>query len=175
MSWLAKLKELKEVKNLKPIKHHEEGEGLQKLSSPPITTLQKLLKPLSVVSVGSLSGTSENLRGGHSAWSAVEIDIFICRRYHLTEKGLNLDDAEDVAETLLLRDRDIDNRRLCLECVHLQRDRQRGWCCAKVRYGNKYKSGQNLPEAHPITRQAMVLPMDYVYQLQRCDSFQEAA
>ena len=113
MSWLAKLKELKEV-NLP-----EEGEILQKLPSPPTPTLQKLQKEVLVVSVGSLLGTSENLGSDNSSWSAVEIDTFICRRHKLTEKGLSLEDAEVVAETLLFRDREIDNRRLCLECVHL--------------------------------------------------------
>ena len=174
MSWLARLKELKEVKNLKQINHHEEGERLQKPPSPPIPNLQKLQKEILVVSVGSTLGTSGNLSNGNSSWSAIEIDTFIHRRHTLTEKRLNLEEAEGVAETLLLRDRDIDNRRLCLECVHLQGDRQRGWRCAKVRYGNQYKSRQNLSAAHPITRQPIVLPMEYVYQLQRCERFQEA-
>ena len=165
MSWLAKLKELKEV-NLP-----EEGEILQKLPSPPTPTLQKLQKEVLVVSVGSLLGTSENLGSDNPSWNAVEIDTFIHRRHKLTEKRLNLDDAEAVAETLLFRDREVDHRRLCLECVHLQGDAQRGWRCAKVRYGQG--NNRSLLAAHPITRQAMVLPMEYVYQLQRCHGFQE--
>jgi hypothetical protein len=168
MSWLAKLKQLKEVSL------QEEGEVLQKLPSPPIPTLQKLQKEVLVVSVGSLLGTSENLGSDNSSWSAVEIDTFICRRHKLTEKGLSLEDAEVVAETLLFRDREIDNRRLCLECVHLQGDKQQGWLCAKIRYAQGNKNGQPLLAVHPMNRQGMVLPMEYVYQLQRCDSFQGA-
>jgi len=189
MSWLEKLKTL---------------QAIQKIASPQSCCLQKLHKEVLVVSVGSLLGTCENLSNGNSvvksvqtedsklapafltllnkegdasnspvaspAWSAIEIDTFICRRHRFTEKRLDLEDAEAVAETLLLRDREIDNRRLCLECVHLQGDAQRGWRCKKVRSGN----GQSFLAAHPIYKQGMVLPLEYVHQLQRCHGFQEA-
>ncbi|CAN7497668.1 hypothetical protein LJR074_003440 [Acidovorax sp. LjRoot74] len=49
-----------------------------------------------------------------------EIDTFTARLARFTDKGLPLDDAEALADTLVKRDRDDDHRRLCLECAHLQ-------------------------------------------------------
>jgi hypothetical protein len=199
MSWLAKLKELKEV-NLP--EEGEILQKLPSPPTPTLQKLQKEVLVVSVGSLlgtsENLSSDNSALKeiqeediksepillpnpnnDGYVsnnpvrslAWSAVEIDTFICRRHRFTEKRLDLDNAESIVETLLFRDREVDNRRLCLECVHLQGDAQRGWRCAKVRYGQG--NNRSLLAAHPITRQAMVLPMEYVYQLQRCHGFQE--
>lgn len=54
------------------------------------------------------------------------------------------DDAKHLAEMLMRRDRDMDDRRLCVECIHAGP----GWRCAK--------------------RDAFLLR-----QLQRCDNFME--
>ena len=54
--------------------------------------------------------------------NTAEIDAFTARLARFTDKGLSLDDAEALADKLVMRDRDSDNdrRRLCLECAHLQ-------------------------------------------------------
>jgi hypothetical protein len=54
------------------------------------------------------------------AMNTREIDTFAERLALFTEKGLNYADAERLADTLVIRDREGDDRRLCLECTHLQ-------------------------------------------------------
>lgn len=53
------------------------------------------------------------------AWNAVEIDRFNGRVVAFTGRGVGLAQSEALAEKLVLRDRDGDDRRLCLECRHL--------------------------------------------------------
>lgn len=55
-----------------------------------------------------------------AAMNTAEIDTFTARLARFTDKGLTLDDAEALADKLVTRDRANDNRRLCLECAHLQ-------------------------------------------------------
>ena len=59
------------------------------------------------------------------AMNPSEVEVFIARLARFTDKGLNLDDAERMADKLVFRDRVGDERRLCLECVHLQGDGRR--------------------------------------------------
>ena len=53
------------------------------------------------------------------AMNTGEIDVFTMRLARFTDKGFSLDDSEALADKLVLRDRESDDRRLCLECVHL--------------------------------------------------------
>lgn len=53
------------------------------------------------------------------AWNSKEIDTFTTRLARFTDKGLSLADAESEANRLVIRDRECDDRRLCLECTHL--------------------------------------------------------
>jgi hypothetical protein len=53
------------------------------------------------------------------AMNSREIEIFHARLYRFTDKGLEYDDAERYADKLVMRDRELDDRRLCLECAHL--------------------------------------------------------
>ena len=78
----------------------------------------------------------------HEASNA-EIVRFEKRQARISWLGYG-DDAEHLAEMLLHRDRDLDDRRLCVECSHAGV----GWRCAK--------------------RDAFL-----VRQLQRCNNFQE--
>ena len=75
--------------------------------------------------------------------SNTEIVRFEKRQARISWLGYG-DDAEHLAEMLLHRDRDLDDRRLCVECSHAGP----GWRCAK--------------------RDAFL-----VRQLQRCNNFQE--
>ena len=52
-----------------------------------------------------------------TAMTGAEIDTFTARVSRFTEKGLILDDAEALADRLVIRDRESDDRRLCLECT----------------------------------------------------------
>jgi len=54
-----------------------------------------------------------------SAMNTAEIDRMVSRVELFVAQGLNLIDATALADTLALRDRDSDDRRLCLECSGL--------------------------------------------------------
>lgn len=54
-----------------------------------------------------------------TAMAGAEIDRFTARLVRFTDKGLTLDDGEALADKLVTRDREADDRRLCLECTHL--------------------------------------------------------
>ena len=97
------------------------------------------------------------------AMNSAEINTFKARLARFTDKGLSLDDADASADKLVLRDRDLDDRRLCLECIYLSGCDRRGWDC---------KNWQRAGVASRV-RDAQ-LPAALVYQLQRCDGFKEA-
>lgn len=61
------------------------------------------------------------------AWDDAEIFIFTTRVLTFVRRGVDPSDADDLAERLTLRDRDVDDRHLCLECSHLMRS---GRCAA---------------------------------------------
>lgn len=88
------------------------------------------------------------------AWDSKEIDTFTARLERFTDKGVTHDEAERLADGLVNRDREGDDRRLCLECVHLQ---GRGrWRCANAAQADV------APEA---------LAPALVLMLQRCNGF----
>lgn len=95
-----------------------------------------------------------------SAMNGAEIDTFAARLHKFTDKGLSRNDGEALADKLVLRDRDQDDRRVCLECKHFAGHGAGSWRC-----GNWQAAGIALR-----SRDAQ-LPADLVVQLQRCDGF----
>jgi len=95
-----------------------------------------------------------------TAMTGSEIDLFAARLARFTDKGVIQIEAESMADKLVTRDRDSDDRRLCLECTHLG-----GYGAALWRCGNWSRAG--------VARQARDahLPADLVQQLQRCNGF----
>lgn len=79
------------------------------------------------------------------------IQAFSDRRERLLRAGYCDADAEDLAERLVLRDRDADDRRLCVECSHYRAGR-----C-----GNRKAAGLHSPE----------VGRDLAATLQRCEGF----
>jgi hypothetical protein len=69
-------------------------------------------------------------------------------------RGLDEERATELAETLRERDRQLDDRRMCIECAHLQRD---GGCFA-ARQGWIYGAALNLAPVQTM--------------LQRCERFE---
>ncbi len=53
--------------------------------------------------------------------NTAEIDTPTARLARFTEQGLNLDDGERLADRLVIRDRESDDRAVWMECTHLQR------------------------------------------------------
>lgn len=60
-------------------------------------------------------------------WTDAEINRFGLRVGLFERRGLSADAAEIMAERCLNRDRDMDDRRSCIECKHLQGS---GFCAA---------------------------------------------
>lgn len=87
-----------------------------------------------------------------------EIDTFTARLARFTDRGLSLADAEQQADRLVIRDREGDDRRLCLECAHLHGAGR--WRC-----GNWHRAevATQLKDAH--------IPRALVLTLQRCPGF----
>ena len=94
-----------------------------------------------------------------SAMNERELDTFTLRLETFTSKGLRLHEAEAQADVLVQRDRTADDRRLCVECIHLQGSTGRRRC------GNGVVAGIGLRAADTQ------LPSDLTHQLQRCPGF----
>ena len=89
-----------------------------------------------------------------AAMNSAEVDTFTVRLARFTDKGLNRSEAETLADKLVIRDREGDDRRLCLECAHVRYAAQ--WRCNQWR-----RAGLGAPG----------VPADLVRQPQRCDVF----
>lgn len=92
-----------------------------------------------------------------AAMNGQEIDTFTARLARFTDKGASLEEAERLADKLVIRDREGDDRRLCLECVYLQ-STGRWRCCSST--------------AADVARE--VLASELVRALQRCCGFRLA-
>jgi hypothetical protein len=86
------------------------------------------------------------------AMNTAEIANFQERIAQFTQKGLSYDSAEQVADKLVFRDREWDDRRMCLECEHMKGY----WRC-----GNKQL----------LNFVSLDLSLDLVMKLQRCTGF----
>jgi len=93
-----------------------------------------------------------------TAMNRAELGTFTARLAQFTDLGLILADAERLADKLVQRDREGDDRLVCLECLHLQRGRCGNWQVAGV----------------AIRSRDAQLPPDLILQLQRCDGFATA-
>lgn len=90
-----------------------------------------------------------------TAMNSREIDSFNARVQLFTRRGIGGIEAEGVADGLVIRDRDGDDRRLCLECQHL-RGGGTSRSCNQWRAAGLGAAG---------------IPADVVLMLQRCDGF----
>jgi hypothetical protein len=88
--------------------------------------------------------------------NTAEIDRFTARLARFADRGVIQDDAECLADRLVIRDREQDDRAICLECAHLHRA---GRC------GNWQRAGV------AIRAWDAQLGPDFVRLLQRCDGF----
>ena len=98
-----------------------------------------------------------------SAMNGAEIDAFRTRQALFTGKGISQGEAEAVADKLVLRDRDLDDRRLCLECSNLQSHWAGTWRCGDWQWAgiaHRVKDAQ--------------LSAQQVQQPQRCGGFKAA-
>jgi len=95
-----------------------------------------------------------------SAMNGAEIQTFESRLHKFIGKGLVRNDSEALADKLVHRDRDQDDRRVCLECKHFAEHGAGSWRC-----GNWQAAGVAIRSCDAQ------LPADLVVLLQRCDGF----
>ena len=91
------------------------------------------------------------------AMNTGEIDALTARLSHFTRRGLIELESEKLADKLVLRDRESDDRRLCLECAHLA-GRAGAMRCAQWQRAGLGAAG---------------VPAGFHLVLQRCDSFKD--
>ena len=128
----------------------------------PLLLDASLALDASIAAQGALPGNDPDADcWPHSkAMNGAEIDLFTARLHRITDKGLTRTDSEALADKLVIRDREADDRRLCLECTHLGGYGVTSWRC-----GN----WQRACVAHRA--RDVQLPLDLVLQLQRCEGF----
>ena len=97
-----------------------------------------------------------------SAMTGREIDIMVDRTILFNRRGLTALGSELLADKLITRDRESDDRRLCLECVHLKGHREETLRCT-----NWQQAGLAMWAKDAQLSGAMI------WQLQRCDGFAE--
>jgi hypothetical protein len=95
-----------------------------------------------------------------SVMNGTEIQTFEARLHKFIGKGLARNDSEALADKLVHRDRDQDDRRVCLECKHFVGHGDGSWRC-----GSWQAAGIAIRSCDAQ------LPADLVVQLQRCGGF----
>lgn len=138
MSWLALLKKqtASDVGATKPTKPQEVGRGsgfVGFVACPPESsqTIDADKDSANDAQADILAANPDRCYWPHSnAMNGLEIDTLMARVVRFTNRGLSLDGAERLADKLVTRDREGDDRRVCLECIHLQGVRR--WRCANA-------------------------------------------
>lgn len=93
------------------------------------------------------------------AMNGAELTIYFSRLERFTDLGVRYEQAELLADKLVARDRQFDDRRLCLECKQLK-SHAGAWSC---------RSWQQAEIA--FKERDAGLPSDLVQVLQRCNGF----
>lgn len=153
MSWLARLKNQQHPET-------DPTETTKRVSVVSVAPISALTEKTGVDPIAANDPAPDPDRWAwpHStAINGAEIDTFTARLALFTEKGLSLAEAEALADTLVIRDRDADDRRLCLECANVRHGGGM-WGCGQWRVAKLGAGG---------------LPADLVRVLQRCDAFKE--
>ena len=156
-----------------------------KIQKAPDAHAAKTTKTVSVVSVAYPPGHSEKFDGTgqqsdtpavndpapdpdrwcwphSSAMNTSEIELFNRRAALFVRRGASDTEAERLADALVLRDRDEDDRHACMECRHLQTSEP--WRC-----GNWQAAGVAVHAGDAGLARTMMM------QLQRCPGFAAAA
>jgi hypothetical protein len=120
-------------------------------ANDPVTAL---VTPAKAVSAGYSTNRADAM--GHENLRKPDI----ARLALFTDKGLTIEAAELVADKLVTRDREHDDRRICLECTHL--GGAGAWRCR-----NWQRAGV------AIRARDAQLPGELVHLLQRCDGFSD--
>lgn len=142
MKWLARLKrentpETHATKATKP-PQGDSREGFVGFVASPSAPFQNFEAPVTIPANDShrplarLADPDRWCWPQSTAMNGSEIDTFTARLSRFTELGLGLSAGEAMADKLVIRDREGDDRRLCLECLHYGRS---GRCAAAMKGG----------------------------------------
>ena len=89
------------------------------------------------------------------AMNCAELEQLAKRTQHFVRRGITAEEAEAMADRLLIRDRADDDRHQCIECAQLDGHKATGWRCRN----------------HRRAQVARELPHDLVLLPQRCPGF----
>lgn len=165
MNWLARLKnapptETDATKATKPLCAHQIAGSVGFVASA-LADLRKI-DHCAVAADKSKDTATDNpdrwCWPASAAMNSVEIETFTARLSRFTDRGMTIVEAEVLADRLVIRDREQDERHSCFECPHLAGTG--GWRC-----GNWQQAGIAI-RAHDAQ-----LPRELAHQLQRCDGF----
>ena len=109
--------------------------GAREIRAVPIPHAQHAALHVAPVARPYMLSRTDADRAHYPCWDDAEIETFTVRAMLFIRRGINATDADDLAKRLTLRDRDQDERRLCLECKHH----------APGRCGNHRRAGLNAP------------------------------
>ena len=163
MNWLARLKKTEippqgeATKPTKPSEMSLKG-GFVGFVAPYMAPIQKTKCDPYAANDPEPMPDPDRWSWPHSqAMTGAEIDTFTARLARFTDKGLKLIDGVALADKLVTRDREADDRRLCLECTQLAGFGP--WRCHQWR-----RAGLGQP----------AVPAGLERQLQRCDGFKNS-
>ena len=141
---------------------YEKRESANDPAPPPETRAEPIPQPVDAALTEAPSDPDRYCWPNTEAMTGGEIDTFTARLIRFTGKGVNHTDAEQLADKLVARDRQQDDRRHCLECLHLAGYGAGAWRC---------KNWQVAGVANKARDAA--LPGDLVRTLQRCNGFKD--
>jgi hypothetical protein len=156
VTWLARLKNEKALET--PAREPSKPGCLGFLAPVPALTRKSQEADEPAQAVGEGAAEPDRWCWPHSpAMNSGELDAFAARLARFTDRGLRYDHALRLVDRLVVRDREGDDRRLCLECGHLQGAGR--WRCGDWRRAEV--SGQGLAT-------------ELMAALQRCPAFRAA-
>ena len=138
---------------------------LKKIECPPESSPTKPTEVSSVGFVGACPALFQNIVGESTSPetrlealndpTAID-DVFAARLALFTDRDLSMEEAQAMAEKLVQRDKEKDDRRVCLECAHL-------WGNAQVRNCSQWRKIGMI--------NGPAIPSELTMLLQRCNGF----
>jgi hypothetical protein len=125
------------------------------LASPAQFVLENVQKPEIAAPANDLARNFDRWSWPNSStMNTSEIEVFAQRAHQFNQRGLAQHDAEKLADQLVNRDREGDDRHLCLECGNFYR--AGAWRCSQWQ-----RAGLGAREVSAVL----------IQQLQRCQAF----
>lgn len=168
MNWLARIKnrpsvETDATKATKPL-HARSEAGFVGSVAPALAVMGTAEHGTLAVNDAVATATNNPDRWcwpASAAMNRIEIETFTARLSRFTDKGMTIAEGEVLADKLVIRDREQDDRHSCFECTHLAGTV--GWRC-----GNWQRAGV------AIRARDAQLPTGWMNPFQRCDGFTHA-